>query len=308
MRPVQERHDVYTRVTETIIAAIEAGAFDKRMPWHHDGRSAVSPVNIASGHAYRGINVLVLAIQAMMAGHRTGLWGTYKQWAEKGAQVRKGEKGTGIVFWKFLDAAAGDSEAEDGESDEQDGRRRRAMARGYTVFNVAQVDGYEAPEPAPRPALEHNPAIEAFFAECRIKTVIGGAQAHYRPATDEVHLPPFDAFISPAAAYSVQAHEYAHATGSMGRLDRDMSGKFGDDAYAMEELVAELTASMITADFGIANELVGMNASYIQNWLKLCSPHHNFSYQQQPEAQSEDLLPVLDLDPADEAVVTPVAA
>ena len=137
-----ERTDIYTRVTNEIVAAIKAGAGSWTMPWHHDGSATSRPVNAGTGKAYRGSNILSLWIAAQAAGYTSGRWASYRQWQALGAQVRKGEQATTIVFWKINQRG----EDADGGDDPQEGRgRTRMFARGYSVFNEAQVDGYAAP-------------------------------------------------------------------------------------------------------------------------------------------------------------------
>src|ERR1700675_908833 len=133
-----DKRDVYARVTSKIITAIENGASNWRMPWHTSGRFAFSPINVASKKPYRGINTVCLWAAAQAKGYERGEWATYQQWQERGAQVRKGEKATTVVFWKF----AHDS-AEGQEGDESTKRGSHLLfTRGYSVFNAAQVDGY----------------------------------------------------------------------------------------------------------------------------------------------------------------------
>jgi antirestriction protein ArdC len=153
----EKRTDIYRTITDRIVAAIEAGTETLRMPWHASGGEApAQPVNIASGKAYRGINTLALWCAGQAAGYGSGLWGTYRQWQEIGAQVRKGEKASPVVFWKTLDR-------EESEDPGETAAGRRFVARGYSVFNAAQVDGYtlaEAPAPAETARIEH---AERFF-------------------------------------------------------------------------------------------------------------------------------------------------
>lgn len=150
----QDRGDIYSRITADIIAAIETGAGEFRMPWHHDGTSIARPVNVASNKPYRGINTLVLWAAATHANHGSGIWGTYQQWNAKGAQVRRGERGTTVVFWKI--DGQNDKSGRDEENDQEVGRHR-VFARAYTVFNSAQVDGYTSPE---LPVLADDERIE----------------------------------------------------------------------------------------------------------------------------------------------------
>src|SRR6266436_869523 len=132
-----EKQDVYSRVTSQIVNAIEAGVSNWRMPWHTSGKFAFSPVNVASKKPYRGINTVCLWAAAQSKGYESGEWGTYLQWQERGAQVRKGEKATLVVFWKFANDAK--ETQEDGEHTANGSRL--LFTRGYSVFNAAQVDG-----------------------------------------------------------------------------------------------------------------------------------------------------------------------
>jgi antirestriction protein ArdC len=131
-----DRADVYTRITNEIIAAIENGPGDWQAPWHHDGSSIARPINLSSAKRYRGINTVTLWVAAMNNGYVDGLWGTYRQWAAVGAQVRKGERATTVVFWKQIEAG------DDGVPDDDEDGRMKMFARAFSVFNVAQVDGF----------------------------------------------------------------------------------------------------------------------------------------------------------------------
>src|SRR6266853_6256291 len=133
-----EKRDVYATVTAQIINAIEQGVSNWRMPWHTSGRYAFSPINVTSKKPYRGINTLCLWAAAESKGYDSGEWGTYKQWQERGAQVRKGEKATLVVFWKFANASADDADGLDDNT--PPAGSRLLFTRGYSVFNAAQVD------------------------------------------------------------------------------------------------------------------------------------------------------------------------
>lgn len=260
-----DRIDAYTRVTSEIIAAIEAGAGTWRMPWHHDGTAITRPTNLVSGKRYRGINVLALWVAANSAGYVEGLWGTYRQWQAVGAQVRKSERATAVVLWKEMKRKA--SNDEDGEEDGDD--RPRLFARTFSVFNRAQVDGYE---PRARSQLaEEARSVEAdqFFAALQIPMVTGAYDAHYRIDEDRIYMPPFGSFQDSAAYAGTLFHESGHATGAKHRLDRDFGARFVSRARAMEEAVAELTASYILADLGIAHHPRPDHAAYIASWLEL---------------------------------------
>lgn len=264
MTASQDRADIYTRITAEIVAAIQAGAGDYRMPWHHDGAATARPINVASTRAYRGVNVLALWVAARGAGYPMGLWGTYRQWQNLGAQVRKGERSTTVVFWKQIGSARSD-EDEDGNHED----RRRFFARGYSVFNQAQVDGYVAEPTAKLSEVERIGRAEAFYANLGITTVYDGDEAYYLQTNDTVYMPPFASFHNAAAHYSTLYHEGIHATSAKHRCDRELSGRFGSEAYAMEECIADCGSAMILADLGIAAHPRPDHAAYIASWLKV---------------------------------------
>ena len=152
-----EKQCVYRKVTDSIINAIEQGVGSWRMPWHTSGKFAFSPINVTSKKPYRGINTLCLWAAAQAKGYESGEWGTYKQWQERGAQVRKGEKSTTVVFWKFAHDA---SETQDGETLNAS---RLLFTRGYAVFNASQVDGYMPNAEPSLPIPERIERAERFF-------------------------------------------------------------------------------------------------------------------------------------------------
>src|SRR5437879_4067800 len=154
-----QKQDVYRKVTDAIVNAIEQGAGNWRMPWHTSGKFAFSPVNITSRKPYRGVNTLCLWAAAQQKGYERGEWGTYNQWQERGAQVRKGEKATTVVFWKFANSAV---DSQDGEEQTTTGSRL-LFTRGYSVFNAAQVDGYTPKSDALTSIEERIERADAFF-------------------------------------------------------------------------------------------------------------------------------------------------
>jgi len=185
--------------------------------------------------------------------------------AQLGAQVRKGEKSSPVVFWKISDK----EEQDDAEDGAEDGRRSRVFARGYAVFNAAQVDGYEAPALPVLPEAERIGHAEAFFATTGIDVRHGGNRAYYRPSEDRVQMPPFEAFRDAVAYYATLAHEATHATGHPSRCARDLKGRFGEEAYAAEELVAELGAAFLCSDLTLTPEPRPDHAAYVASWLKV---------------------------------------
>jgi antirestriction protein ArdC len=260
-----EKQDVYARVTSQIVNAIEQGVGNWRMPWHTSGRFAFSPINTTSKKPYRGINTVCLWAAAESRGYESGEWGTYRQWQERGAPVRKGEKSTCVVFWKF---ANGNDENQDGY-DQPASSSRLIFTRGYSVFNAGQVDGYTPNAEPDLLILERIANAEAFFGAIGADVPHGGNRAYYAPDSDRIQMPPFRAFEENVAYYSTLAHEHTHWTAKSGRCDRKLGKRFGDDAYAAEELVAELGAAFVCAHLGLSIEPRDDHAQYIQSWLKV---------------------------------------
>jgi antirestriction protein ArdC len=246
---------IYEDITTRIIQAIETGLDGRnwRMPWHGAGGR---PMNIASGNLYRGMNVLTLWVESQAKGYGHS-WGTFKQWQSIGARVRKGERGTPIVFWKNVPCE---------DNDEQ---TPRFILRSSVVFNAAQVDGYTPPQQV-TPAPDRIPDAEAFIAAIAgLDLRFGGDRAYYNPGRDFVQIPEFRDFKTSHGYYATLLHETAHWSGHHKRLARDFSGRFGSEAYAFEELIAELTAAFLCGDLGLSNEPRPDHAEYIAGWLRV---------------------------------------
>lgn len=258
------RASVYARVTEQIIAAMERGPVECRMPWHHDGATSSRPINVLTQKPYRGVNTLALWASADAAGFESGLWGTFKQFQSLGGRVRKGERATLGVVWKPF-TPDGTGAAIPPESGAE--IKSRWFARGFSLFNIAQVDDYDPPATPTLSDNERIPHAEAFIAALGMRVLAGGHAAFYRPSTDTIHVPPFERFVDAESAIAVTLHECAHATGAPHRLDRDLSGRFGSHAYAMEEAVAELTSSFVLADLSIRHDPRPDHAAYLASWL-----------------------------------------
>lgn len=233
------------------------------MPWHTSGRFAFSPINVTSRKPYRGINTLCLWSAGQAKGYESAEWATYQQWQDKGAQVRKGEKSTTVVFWKFA------NESKEGQDGEALSSSRLLFTRGYAVFNAAQVDGYTPKVEADLPMPERIERADRFFTAIGADVSHGGNRAFYAPATDHIQMPPFAAFTENVAYYSTLAHEHTHWTANSSRCDRQLGKRFGDHAYAAEELIAELGAAFTCAHLGLSTEPREDHAQYIQSWLRV---------------------------------------
>jgi antirestriction protein ArdC len=257
--------DVYQKVTDAIVNAIEQGVGNWRMPWHTSGRYAFSPINVTSRKFYRGINTLCLFAAAESKGYESGEWGTYKQWQDRGGQVRKGEKSTTVVFWKF----ANDSTESQDDGEHSASNSRLVFTRGYAVFNSAQVDGYTPKTEPSMPMPERIQRADAFFQSIGATVRHGGNRAYYAADSDHIQMPPFQAFGENIGYYSTLAHEHTHWTANPHRCDRQLGKRFGDNAYAAEELIAELGAAFTCAHLGLSTEPRADHAQYINSWLKV---------------------------------------
>ena len=260
-----QSRDVYQKVTDAIVNAIEKGAGQYRMPWVVRQDKGFSPISIATVKPYRGVNTLVLWAQSQSKGYSSALWGTYQQWQSLGGQVRKGEHGSPVVYW-------GTFETESKEPDETEATRTRLFCKGYTVFNLEQVDGVMLPKrfDLKLSANERIARAESFFDGVGLQVRDGGNRAFYRPDTPEaVYMPGFDQFPERVDYYSTLAHETTHWTSHASRCDRQLGKRFGDAAYAMEELIAELGSAYTMA--GLELELTPRrdHAAYIDSWLKV---------------------------------------
>ena len=246
---------IYQQVTDQIIKQLEAGATPWLKQWN--GSSSANH-NAVSGKGYNGINTLILAMSAAANGFQSNQWATYKQWLTLGAQVKKGTKGTTIIFYSPV---TGSKITADGSE-----KSYHYVLKSYSVFNASQVDGYT---PAVVEAKPFNSiaALEALATDTGAVIKHGGDKAFYSPSNDFIQIPNKGDFDSEAAYYATLLHEMAHWSGAANRLNRDLSGRFGNEAYAAEELIAELSAAFLCAEYQIQGEL--RHAGYIASWLRV---------------------------------------
>lgn len=255
---------IYKTVTDSILSQLEAGALPWVKPWNAETSGA--DCNLVSGKPYRGVNRMLLAV-AMKPGNT---WATFKQWKDKGAMVKRGEHGTHIVYFQKVEAKSNGKTNEDGELVASSGGY--ALLKSYVVFNESQVDGYEAPAVEPAKPFETMVKCEQTINKTGATIQHGGDRAFYAPSPDIIRLPHRTAFDAPASYYATAFHELMHWTGSVKRLDRNLSkGHFGDPSYAFEELVAEIGAAYLCADHGVQGEL--RHAGYIQSWMRALKDH-----------------------------------
>jgi antirestriction protein ArdC len=264
-----ERQDVYTRITSQIVADLEKGVRPWVKPWNaeHAAGRITRPLR-HNGQPYAGINVLSLWISAVARNFAAPVWMTYRQASELGAHVRKGERGSLVVYANKI------TRTERNEKTGEDIQLEIPYMKGYTVFNVEQIDSLPeiyyakiAPTRDPIARIEH---AEKFLHATGATINHGGTRAYYSLSTDAVQMPPFEAFRDAESYYATLAHELAHWTGAKTRLDRDFGGhRFGSNAYAQEELVAELGAAFLCADLELTLEAREDHSAYIANWLEV---------------------------------------
>ena len=260
------KQDVYTRITDKIVADLEQGVRTWMKPWNAGNTTGriTRPLR-HNGLPYSGINILILWARAIEQGFASAMWMTFQQAVELKGHVRRGEKGSWIVYANTITK----SEANDaGEEIE----REIPFLKSYTVFNAEQIDGlpdryYSRPEPTLTP-VERIARAEEFFAATGADIRSGGGRAFYAAEPDYIQVPPIESFRDAESFYATLAHEAAHWTKHPSRLDRDFGRKaWGDAGYAKEELVAELTSAFLCADLELTPEVRDDHAAYLATWL-----------------------------------------
>ncbi|RST86378.1 DUF1738 domain-containing protein [Aquibium carbonis] len=263
-----DRTSLYDDITNKIIAELEAGRVPWVQPWGTAAAKAplAMPANAATGRQYSGINVLILWGAVIEHGFPVQSWLTFRQALSLGGHVRKGERGTTVVY---ADRFIPDDEKKRAQ---ETGEKAQAIPflKRFTVFNLAQCedlpDDLAVAPSAPEPGLIE-PRVEALIKETGIAFRIGGNRAFYMPAADYVQVPPPQAYFESINWHRTALHELGHATGHASRLCRDLSGSFGTKKYAFEELVAEMNAAFCCASLGIVPTV--RHADYIGSWLEV---------------------------------------
>ena len=255
--------DVYQQVTDSIIGIIEAGKLGNGISWAQEAAKGM-PINFKTKAGYNGINILLLWSAAREAGYISNQWLTYKQAAEMRGSVRRGEKGVLCVFFKMLEIKGKEAV----ETNEEG--KHIPMASPFWLFNIDQIDGIDRPAvTAPRSEYQQIESAEHVLRASRAAIKEEGQKAFYRPSTDEIYLPERTRFAAIKEFYSVAMHELTHWSGAKTRLGRDFAGRFGSEAYAFEELIAELGSAFLNADLGFVGSTIPDHAQYINSWLKI---------------------------------------
>lgn len=268
------RKDIYQQVTDIIIKQLEAGTIPWQQSWTDKFSNMRLPQNAVTGNYYRGANIVLLWSETIGKKFASHEWASFKQWQSKKEAVRKGEKGSMIVYTDAFEK-------------EVDGEVKKISFLKYsTVFNRAQLVSYE-PEAVPpsEPAkslVEKIASIEDFIGNTLAVIETHQGEASYHPHLDKIYMPLESAFIDTKQCtatenyYSTLCHELTHWTGHAKRLDRKIKNKFGNHAYAEEELIAELGAAFLSAEFGITTPEKKDHAAYIASWLKVLKDNKQF--------------------------------
>lgn len=254
-----------------LIEAIETNPADWSKPWRAAGVASY-PHNVTTGKPYTGGNVFALFMIGNAKGYATGQWATYKQWNATGCTIRKGEKGTHLARWNKVYQCKAKPKSHSTGCGTPD-CKSRMIPTTFVVFNAAQVEGeFSAAPEFPTDTVEFLPGageVRDYFnrvgADWR---EIPSDGAYYNPAGDFIVTPEAGQFETVGGFASTVAHEFTHWTGSPARNDRDMSGKFGSESYALEELVAELGAVIVCNALGLEHQPLETHGAYLASWLK----------------------------------------
>ena len=292
--------DVMADVVARLVAQIEAGASDWSMPWRKITATGW-PTNATTGARYGGANAIALWFEAERQGFASSRYATYRQWAEVGVQVLRGERGTHLVYWHQPSRSNDQStEIDTNESDDNDGAvtgssRRGGWARSFVVFNAAQTDTDDtatADVAVDVGCVARDVRADEVLGAVPVEVRWGRGRAAYHPAGDFVTMPAFDTFTTTEDAYATLCHELAHATGHPSRLNRTFGRRFGDHAYAAEELVAEISAAFTCATLGIDTVARTDHAAYLASWCAMlrAQPAVLWSVASKAQAATDHLL------------------
>ena len=288
----QPKADAAQLITDEIVALLERGTLPWRRPWRMAGGGVALR---HGGEGYRGINAFLLGMRAALMGYTSPYWMTFQQARAMDACVRKGEKSSVVVYYGTARAKGGKAEADPDRSQSDEGADGDGGAyrflKSYRVFNAAQIDGLDArfhPEPEGDPAdgPQPIPACETFFEAIGADVSVGGDRACYVPGSDRIHMPPIERFESAERYYATLGHEHVHRTKAKDRLNRSFGvSTFGNEAYAKEELVAELGAALLGQRLGFTADHLEEHAAYLGSWLTILRGDKRFLFRAGAHAQ-----------------------
>ena len=251
--------DIAQRTVDELITRIEAGAGTWEMPWRMTASAGV-PHNDTTNIAYRGGNIVLLWLEQLMKGYTSARWATYKQWRGADRQVLRGSKGTHLIHWSLkIDV------------DDAGVERKRMIPNSFVVFHIDQTEySGEHPELAELEAEPVDVDLDEFDRRlAAVPATIAAGMPAYSPTFDRVTMPPREAFTTPADYQGTLAHELVHWTGHESRLHREYGKRFGDNAYAVEELTAELGAAILCGLHGVTPSARNDHAAYLQHWIEV---------------------------------------
>ena len=269
-RKVNKKDQHFAEMQKKIIELMETAGADWTKQWITAGPQK----NISSKKEYQGMNQFWLS----MSGFSSNEWGTFKQWSDKGCKIIKGSKGRTVTFFSQLEKTRNLTDAQE-ELKARGGTPIVWFEKTSTVFNAEQIEGYEVPEtqkvmtPELKKLTIKN--AEKFIANTQAKIHIGGDAAFYRPSADQITMPSIDSFFTDTAYYSTLLHELTHWTGHPSREDRDLSGGFGSERYAREELIAEIGSAFLSQILNIEKVIRDDHAKYLNNWIKVIKEDKN---------------------------------
>lgn len=252
--------DNYKEITNQFIESIEAMIEGEReVPsWIKPWSSCGLPRNGFTNRPYRGMNSFLLSMKSSLNGWTDMRFATFNQILKAGGCVNKGEKGSRVVMWKFIK-----------DKKDPEGKKTIPLLKTFTVFNVNGQSNLTLPEVTPNNNDERNESIDMVVNEVGADIRHGGDRAFFSPSEDFIGMPSFDSFNSSDDYYATLFHEFIHYTGHESRLDRNLEGRFGDESYAFEELVAELGSSFLCQDFGVDGKFQDNHVAYLKSWLKI---------------------------------------
>lgn len=265
----EEKVDRYSAHVEATNAKILDLMAKNEAPWQKGWDAGQEhgglPYNATTGNAYSGYNSMALMTEGMLKGYADNRWLTFKQAQDLNCHVRKGEKGTQAIKWVEIKRKG--EEREGGKDDEN--KQSRMAPVVFTVFNAEQIEGMPpAPQRIQRAEHERHAECEQLIAASKAHIIHGGDRAYYSPHRDTVHMPERNLFHSGNLYLSTLFHELGHWTGHKSRLDRDLTGGFGSENYAKEELRAEISSFMVGQHLGIGHDPT-RHAAYLQSWIKV---------------------------------------
>ncbi len=253
--------DIRQTITDKIITLLERGTTTAGPRWT-GGKATGLPTNAKTGEAYRGINVLLLWTEMAEKSYSSSKWLTYKQAADLGGQVRKAEKSVMCVYYQTV-------QKKDAQHEEEcDGY---FLAKPFWLFNFAQIDGLPVDQVAPTAVkdFDANHEAEQVLIKTHAQIDYGFDSAYYTSLQDKICMPQRERFTTSENFYATVLHELTHWTGHESRLNRQFGKRFGDDAYAFEELVAELGAAFTVGQLGMVDATIEAHADYVQSWVKV---------------------------------------